>query len=74
MLTIDLEAPLPRVTIKMDIAGREEELREYLCDWPDCSNIATQVLGRVKELGICSAVCEEHATTNSSLSQRVPPE
>jgi hypothetical protein len=74
MLATVREALVPRVTIKMEIAGHEEELTEYLCDWPDCSNIATQVLGRLKELGICSAVCEEHATTNSSLNQRVPPE
>jgi hypothetical protein len=58
---------MPPVTIKTGIAGadgREEELTEYLCDWPGCSNVAEQVLGCVKELGLPLAVCEEHATTS----------
>jgi hypothetical protein len=74
MLTAVWEALVPSVTIKMDIAGHEEELTEYLCDWPDCSSVATHVLGCVKELGIYSAVCEEHSTTNFSLGRRVPRE
>jgi hypothetical protein len=41
--------------------GREEDLTEYFFDHPDCPNIATQVLGCVKELGVVAAVCEEHA-------------
>jgi hypothetical protein len=59
-------AHMPPVTIKTGIAGpdgREEELTEYLCDWPGCPNIAAHVLGCVKELGLAVAVCEEHATT-----------
>jgi hypothetical protein len=44
---------MPQVTIKTGIAGpdgREEELTEYLCDWPGCPNVAEHVLVRVKEL------------------------
>ena len=58
---------MPQVTIKTGIAGpdgREEELSEYLCDWPDCPNVAAHVLGCVKELGLAVAVCDQHATTN----------
>jgi hypothetical protein len=54
---------MPQVTIKTGIAGpdgREEELSEYLCDWPGCPNIAAHVLGCVKELGLSVAVCEQH--------------
>ena len=55
---------MPRVTIKTGLTsleGHEECLSEYLCDWPDCPNIATEVLGCSKELGISSAVCKEHS-------------
>ena len=57
-------AGMPRVTFKtgfMDADGREEELSEYFCDWPDCSNIADAVVGCAKEIGLCAAVCAEHA-------------
>ena len=55
---------MPQVTILTGIEGpdgREAVLSEYLCDWPDCPNIATQVLGCVKELAACVVVCDEHA-------------
>jgi hypothetical protein len=58
---------MPQVTIKTGIVGpdgREEELSEYLCDWPGCPNIAVRVLGCVKELGLSVVVCEQHATTS----------
>ena len=58
---------IPQVTIKSGIAGpdgREEELTEYLCDWPGCPNVAEHALGCVKELGLPLAVCDEHATTS----------
>jgi hypothetical protein len=57
---------MSRVTIKtgfIDADGREEELTEYLCDYPDCPNIATSVLGCIRELGQMAAVCEVHAST-----------
>ena len=60
---------MPRVTIKTGIAapdGREEELSEYLCDWPDCPNIATHVLGCVREFGLSAVVCDTHATGSAS--------
>jgi hypothetical protein len=55
---------MPQVTIKTGIEGREEELSEYLCDWPDCPNIAEHVLGCVKELGLAFAICQQHATAS----------
>jgi hypothetical protein len=60
-------AYMPQVTIKTGIAGpdgREEELTEYMCDWPGCQNIAEQVLGCIRELGLALAVCQQHATTS----------
>jgi hypothetical protein len=57
---------MARVTIKtgfMDPDGREEELVEYICDYPDCPNIATSVLGCLKELRLMAAVCDVHAAT-----------
>lgn len=55
---------MSRVTIKTGLTdpdGREEELTEYLCDYPECPNIATRVLGCLVELRLMAAVCEEHA-------------
>jgi len=55
---------IPQVTIKTGLTtpdGREEQLAEYLCDHPNCPNIATHVLGCVREIGTVAAVCDEHA-------------
>ena len=58
---------MPQVTIKTGIAGadgHEEELREYMCDWPGCPNVADQVIGCVKELGLTVAFCKDHAAAS----------
>ena len=55
---------MPQVTIKTGIVGadgQEEVLSEYLCDWPDCPNVAEHVLGVVRELGGSAVICREHA-------------
>jgi hypothetical protein len=55
---------IPQVAIKTGLKtadGREELLIEYLCDYPGCPNIATQVLGRAVELRLVAAACDEHA-------------
>jgi hypothetical protein len=52
------------VTLRLqrsDAPGDEERLIAYMCDWPDCPNIAVQVIGVVRELGMPCAMCEEHA-------------
>lgn len=57
-------ATVPQIIIKTGFIrpdGREEELAEYICDVPGCPNIATQVLGQVRELGAAVAVCRVHA-------------
>jgi hypothetical protein len=41
--------------------GQEIVLSEYLCDWPDCANVAEQVVGVVRELRRAFVVCREHA-------------
>jgi hypothetical protein len=51
---------MPAVTIRTVIDGREETLTEYLCDWPDCPNVAVEVIGVVRELRMRAAVCAEH--------------
>jgi len=58
---------IPAVTIKTGLRtpdGREEALTEYLCDHPNCPNIATQSLGCVREVGALAAVCDEHAPSS----------
>jgi hypothetical protein len=53
---------MPQVTLKIEAGpGEGEVLQEYLCDWPDCPNVAVHVLGVAKEIGVVSVVCEEHA-------------
>ena len=61
---------MPRVTLKVGLEpdGREDELSEYLCDWPDCPNIATQVLGCVRDSGLSAAVCDLHAAGRADRS------
>jgi hypothetical protein len=51
---------VPQVTIRNIVDGREETLTEYLCDWPDCPNVAIHLVGVVRELRIRAAVCAEH--------------
>ncbi len=56
---------MPQVTIKTGLTapdGREEELTEYLCDYPNCPNFAVHVLGCLTELRLMAAVCEVHAS------------
>ena len=54
---------MPPVTIRTGIVrddGTEVVLREYLCDWPDCPNIAEHMLGVLVELRAIAMVCREH--------------
>jgi len=54
---------MPWISIKTGLTtpdGCEEELKEYFCDYPGCSNVATHFLGGVAELRVSSSVCEEH--------------
>jgi len=52
---------MPQVTIRTVIDGREETMSEYLCDWPECPNVATVVVAVVRELRVRTAMCAEHA-------------
>ena len=55
---------MPQVTIRsgfFDKDGKEETLTEYICDWPDCPNVAVHVLGVIRELRVKSAMCDFHA-------------
>ncbi len=55
---------MPLVTIKTGLLkpdGSEEVLTEYLCDWPDCPNIAVHQLAFSRELRAFVVVCAEHA-------------
>jgi hypothetical protein len=53
---------MPSVTLRTTGAsGKEETLTEYICDWPDCPNVAEHVVGVLRELRAFSAVCKTHA-------------
>ncbi|MGH9901895.1 MAG: hypothetical protein ACRD68_08810 [Pyrinomonadaceae bacterium] len=55
---------MPLVTIRTDVTdadGGEETISEYLCDCPDCPNIAVHVVGVVRDLNTGLAVCSDHA-------------
>jgi hypothetical protein len=54
---------MPQVVLRTGVTGadgREEILTEYMCDWPDCPNVAVHVLGVVRDLRACTAVCDAH--------------
>ena len=56
---------MPRVTIRTGVIasnGQEEVLTEYICDWPDCPNVAEHVAGVFRELGLAAVMCDEHAS------------
>ena len=60
---------MPRVTIKTGFFapdGREEELTEFLCDAPGCPNVATQMVGCIREIGLSTVMCPEHAAANGT--------
>jgi len=55
---------MSQITIKTGLKtpdGREEELKEYLCDYPNCPNFATRMVGCLVELRLMASVCEQHA-------------
>lgn len=57
---------MPRVTIRTGIIGpngQEEVLTEYMCDFPDCPNVAEHVAGVIRELGVAAVMCDQHAAT-----------
>ena len=63
---------MPRVTIRMSGDGQVEELSEYLCDYPDCPNIATEVVGHAKEIAATVVVCAEHLSARRRAKSPVP--
>lgn len=63
---------MPQVTIRTVVDGREEILSEYLCDWPDCANVAVQVVGVVRALRLRAVLCAEHAARHASRGSSSP--
>jgi hypothetical protein len=53
---------LPRVTLRypQSANAEDETLSEYICDWPDCPNVAEHVLGSIRDLRAFVVVCREH--------------
>jgi hypothetical protein len=58
--------------IRTTVDGREEVLTEYLCDWPDCPNVAVEVIGVVRSLRLRAAVCSDHAALIANRAQKNP--
>jgi hypothetical protein len=54
---------MPRVTLRASDSadGQEDTVTEYICDMPDCPNVAVHVVGVVRELRAFVAVCADHA-------------
>ena len=52
---------MPQVTLRTVVGDREESISEYLCDWPNCPEIAVTTLGVIRGLRVRAAVCAEHA-------------
>jgi hypothetical protein len=64
---------MPRITLRTVVSadGTEDTLTEYICDWPDCPNIAEHVVGAIRELRQFAALCPEHAR---KLAERSTPD
>ena len=61
---------MPRVVVASGMTnpdGTEDMLTEYLCASPGCLNIASHVLGCIREIGAAIAVCDEHAAPRFTL-------
>ena len=54
---------MPRVTLRAAESsdGKDDTVSEYICDLPDCPNVAVHVVGVVRELRTFVAVCAHHA-------------
>jgi hypothetical protein len=53
---------MPAVTLRTTGPdNKEEKITEYICDWPDCPNVAEHVLGVLRDLRAFSVVCTHHA-------------
>jgi hypothetical protein len=65
-------AHMPRVTLRTVVSadGTEDTITEYICDWPDCPNVAEHVVGVIRELRQFAAVCPEHARLLAERSKR----
>ncbi len=65
---------MPQVTIRVTFDGCEETLTEYLCDWPDCPNVAVEVISVSRSFRLNSAVCAEHAELISDRDREKKPD
>ena len=62
---------MPRLTVRVETPdGEDDTLTEYICDWPDCPNVAEHVLGVVRELRSFAAVCTAHAQMLAARSKK----
>ena len=63
---------MPRVTLRAPESadGKEDTVSEYICDSPDCPNVAVQVVGVVRELRTFVAMCAYHARLLAKRSKR----
>jgi hypothetical protein len=62
---------MPAVTLRAAVGdNKEETLTEYICDWPDCPNVAEQIVGVICELRAFAALCPEHAALLKARQRR----
>jgi hypothetical protein len=63
---------MPRVTLRVPESadGKEDTVSEYICDSPDCPNVAVHVVGVVRELRTVVALCAYHARKLAERSNR----
>jgi hypothetical protein len=63
---------MPRVTLRAGESadGKEDTVSEYICDSPDCPNVAVHIVGVVRELRTVVALCAYHARKLAERSNR----
>jgi hypothetical protein len=66
---------MPLVTLRTETSNtagnvQEATISEYMCDWPDCPNVAEHVVGALREIRLVSVICSEHAKVVAARSKR----
>ena len=55
------EGRVPQVTLRTIVDGNEETVSAYICDGPDCPEVAVHVVGVLRGLRLRAAMCADHA-------------
>jgi hypothetical protein len=52
------------------VNGLEETISQYICDWPDCPEVAVHLIAVIPALRLRAMVCREHAARIANRTDR----